>query len=183
MEIRRIIFAGFQDQNTNCLKMPKGTRKPAEEDNIITTILKERYQLVASEDPDFIIASEKGPFPFMKYGGVRILFTREHFAPDFNVFDYAIGPDPIICLDDDGKDRYFQLSDSMRALEKNKSREELNSSYREGLRQFLYRIFDQDRENAYRRLRFYNAKSHQKCVNEYRQLRQSVLYPVVKPML
>ena len=182
MDIKRIKIIGLWDQNEEMHKGLNRMKAPKVEDHIITAILNEKYQLVDTEEPDYVITSEKGAFPYMQYDGIRILFTREHFAPDFNVFDYAIGPDPIICLDDDGEDRYFQLPDSGADFETYKTPEEMNS-VREELKTFLFHIFDQDVQSAYRRLRFYNAKSHQKCLNEYRQLRQSVLYPIVRSML
>ena len=79
------------------------------EHNLFTDILRERYDLKISEKPDYLIATTMGdPFSYMKYDCVRILYTGEPFAPDFNVFDYAIGFDHIQCLDADGENRYYR---------------------------------------------------------------------------
>ena len=77
--------------------------------NLISDILKERYQIEISDQPDFLIASVFGqPFSYVNYDCVRILFTGEPLTPDFNVFDYAIGFDNIAFLDSEGKNRYYR---------------------------------------------------------------------------
>ena len=79
------------------------------EHNLFMDILRERYDLKISEKPDSLIATPMGdPFSYMKFESVRILYTGEPFAPDFNVFDYAIGFDHIRCLDADAENRYYR---------------------------------------------------------------------------
>ncbi len=79
------------------------------QDNLFLNILKERYEVVISDNPDYLIASVFGqPFSYMNQDCVRILFTGEPLAPDFNVFDYAIGFDNIVFQDKDGESRYYR---------------------------------------------------------------------------
>lgn len=75
------------------------------EDNLFTRILSRHFNVEISENPDFIICSNRGePFEYMKYDCVRIMFMGENMSPDFTVFDYAIGFDFM-----DFGDRYFRL--------------------------------------------------------------------------
>lgn len=77
--------------------------------NFFTDILRERYHVEITDQPDFVIASVLGaPYEYTKYDCVRILFTGEPLAPDFNVFDYAITFEQLTCLDADGNDRHFR---------------------------------------------------------------------------
>mgnify|MGYP002081783418 CR=1 FL=1 len=58
-------------------------------------ILKEKYDIVTDyENPDYVIC---GPFghDYLKYDCPRIFYTGEALAPDFNLYDYAIGFDHI----------------------------------------------------------------------------------------
>jgi len=78
-------------------------------ENLLTDILKERYEIEISDHPDFLIASTLGrPFSYMDQDCVRILYTGEPLTPDFNVFDYAIGFDNISLSDSEGKNRYYR---------------------------------------------------------------------------
>ena len=77
--------------------------------NLFVDILKEKYDVQLSDKPDFLIVSPLGePFAYMNYDCVRILFTGEPLAPDFNVFDYAIGFDRIVMPDAYGDNRFFR---------------------------------------------------------------------------
>lgn len=79
-------------------------------DNFITSILSERYQVEISDNPDFVVVSVLGaPYEYTKYDCVRILFTGEPLAPDFNLFDYAISFENMSCLDKDGHNRHFRF--------------------------------------------------------------------------
>ena len=74
----------------------------------ISNILYEKYDLVESDDPDYVICSAFGkPYCYCKYDGVRIFYSGENFAPDFNLVDYAIGSDNITF-----GDRYIRFSDA-----------------------------------------------------------------------
>lgn len=78
------------------------------ENFFITQILSERYELVESDDPDFVICSAFAtPYSYCKYDAVRIFYSGENFAPDFNLVDYAIGSDNITF-----GDRYIRFSDA-----------------------------------------------------------------------
>lgn len=75
------------------------------EDNFFYNILSKHFNLEISDNPDFVICSNRGkPFEYMKYDCVRIMFMGENLSPDFTVFDYVIGFDYL-----DFQDRYFRL--------------------------------------------------------------------------
>ena len=79
------------------------------EDNIFTRILNERYHVEITDKPDFVIVSIlSAPYEYTKYDCVRILYTGEPLAPDFNVFDYAISFEHLSCLDRYSQDRHFR---------------------------------------------------------------------------
>jgi hypothetical protein len=78
-------------------------------DNLFINILKERYNVEITDNPDFVIASVLGaPYEYTKYDCVRILFTGEPLSPDFNIFDYAITLENLTCLDANGENRHFR---------------------------------------------------------------------------
>ena len=78
-------------------------------ENLLSDILKERYEIEISEHPDFLIVSAFGhPFSYMNHDCVRILYTGEPLSPDFSVFDYAIGFDHIVFPDAYGESRYYR---------------------------------------------------------------------------
>lgn len=61
----------------------------------LTGILKKKYNIVTDyENPDYVIC---GPFgnDYLKYDCPRIFYTGEALAPDFNLYDYAMGFDYI----------------------------------------------------------------------------------------
>ena len=75
------------------------------DDNLFTKILSKKFKVEISENPDFIICSNRGSaFEYMKYDCTRIIFMGENMSPDFTVFDYCIGFDNI-----NFGDRYFRL--------------------------------------------------------------------------
>lgn len=61
------------------------------EDNVITNILKTRYNVEISNDPEYIFCSIFGYHHFKYNNAVKILVLGENLAPDFNLYDYAIG--------------------------------------------------------------------------------------------
>ena len=91
-----------------------------EKDNFFYNILSRHFNVEISDDPDFVICSNRGkPFEYMKYDCVRIMFMGENLSPDFTVFDYVIGFDfldfgdryfrlPFAAYSDDGKPRKFE---------------------------------------------------------------------------
>lgn len=61
------------------------------EDNLFYKILSRHFNVEISENPDFVICSNRGePLEYMKYDCVRIMFMGENMSPDFTVFDYVI---------------------------------------------------------------------------------------------
>lgn len=62
--------------------------------------LSKYYDVVVSEEPDYIICSCFPPFyEYCKYPQVRIMDCGENYIPDFNFVDYAICRYPIQFLD------------------------------------------------------------------------------------
>lgn len=62
----------------------------------ITRVLRERYDVVFSDQPDFLFYSVFG-LSFDQYQNcVKIFFTGEDTIPNFNECDYAMGHDPIV---------------------------------------------------------------------------------------
>lgn len=75
------------------------------QNNLFTKILSKHFDVEISENPDFIICSNRGkPFEYMKYDCIRLMFMGENMSPDFTVFDYVIGFDFM-----EFGDRYFRL--------------------------------------------------------------------------
>lgn len=75
------------------------------EKNLFTIMLSKHFNVVISDNPDFVICSNRGkPFEYMKYDCPRIMFMGENLSPDFTAFDYVIGFDYL-----DFGDRYFRL--------------------------------------------------------------------------
>lgn len=110
-------------------------------ENLLIDILKERYEIEISDHPDFLIASPfEKPFSYMDRDCVRILYTGEPLAPDFNVFDYAIGFDNIVLPDSEGENRYYRYPFCFYYIEqiKQHSRGLTEQEAREALREKRY---------------------------------------------
>jgi hypothetical protein len=60
--------------------------------NEFIEVLKQRYEVVISNEPDYVIYSGFG-YEHLKYDCIRIFFTGECLTPDFNECDYSIGFD------------------------------------------------------------------------------------------
>lgn len=58
-------------------------------EDIIYKWLSDHYEIELSEQPDYIVYSCFG-YEHLKYDCVRIFYTAENFAPDFNECDYAL---------------------------------------------------------------------------------------------
>ncbi|MDU7693512.1 MAG: glycosyltransferase family 10 [Helicobacter sp.] len=58
--------------------------------NIFVSFLRQKYEVINSEQPDFIICSCFGN-NHLKYNCPKILYLGENIIPDFNLYDYAIG--------------------------------------------------------------------------------------------
>lgn len=61
------------------------------ENNMITNILKKKFDVKISKDPDYIFCSIFGNSHFKYKNAVKILVLGENMAPDFNLYDYAMG--------------------------------------------------------------------------------------------
>lgn len=61
-----------------------------DENNFIVNVLKKRYHVVISEDPEYLFYSVNSK-DYLDYNCVRIFYTAENYVPDFNICDYAIG--------------------------------------------------------------------------------------------
>ena len=60
------------------------------QDNFIINVLRKRYVVVLTENPDYLIYSVNST-DYLGYNCVRIFFTAENLVPDFNICDYGIG--------------------------------------------------------------------------------------------
>jgi hypothetical protein len=78
----KVYFEDFWHPNT-----PEAIKK-----NPLYILLSSRFELVLSDDPDFLIYSFAG-FNHLKYNCIRIFYTGENIRPDFNVCDYAFSCD------------------------------------------------------------------------------------------
>lgn len=61
-----------------------------ENDNFIINLLRKRYDVVFSDEPDYLFYSVLSS-DYLNYNCVRIFYTAENLVPDFNICDYAIG--------------------------------------------------------------------------------------------
>lgn len=91
------------------------------DDNFIIKALKKKFEVIESENPDYLIYSVFG-YEHLEYDCIRILFIGENIAPDFNICDYAIGMNHIKFED---RYLYYPLffiyeNDLKRAIEKHK---------------------------------------------------------------
>lgn len=86
-----------------------------ENHNFIVDILKKKYKVVISEQPDYLFYSDSSK-DYLKYDCIRIYYTPENLVPDFNICDYGISYQYI-----DYEDRYIRypiyLVDSFIAYE------------------------------------------------------------------
>lgn len=62
--------------------------------NFLINVLRERYDVQISDDPDYLFFSCFG-LEHTLFDGVKIFYTGEDVSPDFNFCDYAIGFDEI----------------------------------------------------------------------------------------
>lgn len=69
----------------------------------ILDILKSRYDVELSENPEYIFFNESSS-EYLKFDCIRIFYTGENITPNFNLCDYAIGFDYLTF-----EDRYFRL--------------------------------------------------------------------------
>lgn len=72
------------------------------ENNFISDILKKRFIVELSDQPDYLFYTIESK-DYLNYDCIRIFFTVENLVPDFNICDYGIGFSRI-----DFGDRYFR---------------------------------------------------------------------------
>ncbi|WP_413827250.1 glycosyltransferase family 10 domain-containing protein [Methanobrevibacter sp. UBA313] len=75
INIKFVDFEGFLD--------------PYDDNNLILNILKKKYNVKISDNPDYLFFG-LGGYEHLKYDCVRIFWTGECFTPDFNIADYAL---------------------------------------------------------------------------------------------
>ena len=62
-----------------------------EENNFFTEVLKENFNVIITDSPDYIFCSVLGePYEECNYEGVRIHFNGENYTPDFNYKNQTI---------------------------------------------------------------------------------------------
>jgi len=59
-------------------------------DNFILDALKKNFDVEITSKPDFLFCASFGK-EYLKYDCVRIRYEGENLAPDFNLYDYALG--------------------------------------------------------------------------------------------
>jgi hypothetical protein len=74
-------------------------------DNVFWRILSERYDLVVSNEPDYLIFSVFGS-SYRNYHCKKILYTGENMRPNFDSYDFAISFDRMV----DNRNCRFPLS-------------------------------------------------------------------------
>lgn len=68
-------------------------------------ILKERYDVIVSDDADYVFCLPfDDQYEICKYNGIRIFFSGENVPPDFAIFDYGISFDLM-----EYQDRYYRF--------------------------------------------------------------------------
>jgi hypothetical protein len=77
------------------------------ESNAITDILRKHFEVVLTDDPDFVIYSNFG-YRHLAYDVPRVYDTAENLSPDFNICDYALGYYRLTF-----GDRYFRFTNYM----------------------------------------------------------------------
>ena len=161
--------------------MPDGKIVPFNEEKIdFLRLCKFTVSCESISYPGFV--TEKVIDPFFAYS-VPIYYGNPFIESEFN-------PEAMINLSgfssiEEGIEKVKQIDQndeqyiSMLMAPKLISEDYLDKLY-EGLKEFLFRIFDQDRGDAYRRLRFYVQKHHEDCMREYMQIYNSPEYHIFK---
>ena len=159
--------------------MPGGKVVPFTEEKV--EFLRKCKFTISSESicyPGFV--TEKIIDPILAQS-VPIYFGNQNIEKEFN-------PEAIINLQrfsslEEGIERVVEVDHNdelylhMLMAPKLISEDYLEKIY-EGLKQFLFHIFDQEKDEAYRRLRFYAQKRHEDCLQEYSSIFGSSEYHV-----
>ena len=103
--IQIILISGYEDMKTIKINFCGFWNSFDKKNNLFTKILSKHFNIEISDNPDFVICSNRGkPYEYMQYNCVRLMFMGENLSPDFTVFDYCIGFDYLTF-----GDRYFRL--------------------------------------------------------------------------
>ena len=99
-------------------------------DNFILDVLDKRYLIVDDAEPDYLISSlfGYGFYEYIKYDCVRIFFSGENYAPDFNIVDYAMSYNPMVY-----PERYLYIPEFFVDIRKIGNRLKERLSYEEAL--------------------------------------------------
>ncbi len=116
-----------------------------EDDNFIANILKEKFELVYSDTPDFLFCPISSEQQIYYRDAVKILFTSENLCPDFNMFDYAIGFERM-----EYGDRYLRLPVFYLYEESCKLMEKKHIIYKEPQNKFCNFIYSNENADTIR---------------------------------
>jgi hypothetical protein len=103
----KIRFVDFWDNQNHC-------------DAFFYKLLSEKFDLVISDEPDYIVYSVYG-YEHLKYECIKIFYTPEQCSPDFDMCDYAIGFDYLSYNDRYVRIPYFAIlynADDLKRIEK-----------------------------------------------------------------
>lgn len=123
--------------------------------NTFIDVLSKRYDVVISENPDYLFYSVFG-MNHLKYQCIRIFYTGECYTPNFNECDYAIGFDRLSF-----GDRYirvplyqlFQYKDSYESIKNRKPLLKQDLKKKDRFCNFVYsNCFAQDKRTQFFRL-------------------------------
>ncbi len=129
--------------------------------NTLYQILSEYYDLQLCDDPDYVIATPLDkPFNYCNYDCIRILFTGENFAPDFNVFDYAITSDNIQF--DDRFYRFQQFNSSGWAIEASTKHLDVPNDFLEQKKYFCDFIYKNSQGQPAREQMFHKLNAYRR---------------------
>lgn len=145
-----------------------------EENNFITEILSQFYELEFSDKPDYLFFSTFG-FSNLYYECVKIMFVGENIVPDFNICDYALGFDHL-----QFGERYFRLPlyQTYESFVRLEEKTDLNEEQVLG-RKFCCVVVSNSRYASPHRERFYRLLSEYKQVDSGGKLWNNVGGPVV----
>lgn len=102
-----------------------------DKDNFIYKILAEKYNVILSDQPQYLIYSVFG-CENTKYDCIKIFYTGENVTPGFNMTDYAIGFDHLEFGDRYMRIPLYKLYDQFESLRNDKkidSNEALNRKF------------------------------------------------------
>lgn len=144
-----------------------------ENNNFITEILSQYYELEFSDKPDYLFFSTFG-FSNLYYECVKIMFVGENVVPDFNICDYALGFDFL-----QFGDRYFRLPLYQTYESFSRLREKAELDEEQVLsRKFCCVVVSNSRYASPHRERFYRMLSEYKQVDSGGRLWNNVGGPV-----